>query len=213
MNCLAASANRCAPFSASARNAPLTRKRTPSSRASNSATPLSALRLARALPSVVRGPVDFSHGFQRRIAFACFARRTGVHDEAVPIPFLLVRFRRKASDCSPANDSVAHPAPELSNDIDTACGRDRDADPRLGERKPTGEAFLIKRSLIELNVVTFSPLWPFSNQPMPVQQAPGDQVQQSSIFRPQGLSLVGSSMIPPTDDRAVQNTCPVQIID
>ena len=66
--------------------------------ASNSAMPLSALRLDRAFPSFVRGPVDLLQGCQRRIASACFARRSGVQDEEVPIPVSIVRFRGSTSD-------------------------------------------------------------------------------------------------------------------
>ena len=45
---------------------------------SRAATPRSALRADRALPSTVRGPVVFSQGFQLQIARACRARRSGV---------------------------------------------------------------------------------------------------------------------------------------
>lgn len=47
--------------------------------------PLSALREAMALPSGVRGPVDFAHGLLRRIASAAFARRSGVHALDLPM--------------------------------------------------------------------------------------------------------------------------------
>lgn len=50
-------------------------------RSSNAEMPLSAFRLDRALPSLVRGPVDCSQGFQPLIASACFARRSGVHPD------------------------------------------------------------------------------------------------------------------------------------
>ena len=41
--------------------------------------PRKALRALRCFPSAVRGPVDRSHGRQRRIAFACCAHRVDVH--------------------------------------------------------------------------------------------------------------------------------------
>src|SRR4029453_3720119 len=55
----------------------------PKSRSIPRVSPLSALRLALALPSGVRGPVDRSHGFQFLISFACRARRSGVHPFAI----------------------------------------------------------------------------------------------------------------------------------
>lgn len=48
--------------------------------------PLSALRLDRALPASLRGPVDCCHGFQRRIASACRARRSGVQPLTIARP-------------------------------------------------------------------------------------------------------------------------------
>ena len=54
-------------------------------RQSSRCTPLSALRDDMALPSAVRGPVDFSHGLFRCIRSAAFARRSGVHALDVPI--------------------------------------------------------------------------------------------------------------------------------
>lgn len=50
-----------------------------SSRSIARSPPFQALREARALPSVVRGPVDRSHGFQRRISAAWLDLRADVH--------------------------------------------------------------------------------------------------------------------------------------
>lgn len=49
--------------------------------------PLKAFLLVLALPSAVRGPVDFSQGFHSRISAACRARRSG--DQ--PLPMLLLQ--------------------------------------------------------------------------------------------------------------------------
>lgn len=59
-----------------------------------SPTPLSALRDEMALPSGVRGPVDFSQGLVWRIRSACLARRSGVHVPFVPVSILFSSFRR-----------------------------------------------------------------------------------------------------------------------
>jgi len=53
---------------------------------------LSALREEIALPTSERGPVAFSHGCQRLIASACFARRSGVHALRVPTKSLISSF-------------------------------------------------------------------------------------------------------------------------
>lgn len=53
------------------------------SRISSHKPPLSPLRDDVALPASVLGPVDLSHGFQRLIASACFALRSGVHPLAM----------------------------------------------------------------------------------------------------------------------------------
>jgi hypothetical protein len=47
--------------------------------------PLKALRDTMVLPSAVRGPVDFSHGFHPWIAVACRLRRSGVHGDFIAL--------------------------------------------------------------------------------------------------------------------------------
>ena len=49
-----------------------------------------ALREDMAFPSSVVGPVAFNHGFVRKIVSACFARRSGVHADLVPILLTLL---------------------------------------------------------------------------------------------------------------------------
>ena len=44
---------------------------------------LSALRLLRAVPAAVLGPVEHSHGLQVRMSAACRARRSCVHPFAM----------------------------------------------------------------------------------------------------------------------------------
>lgn len=76
---LASMASRCARSAAFSSRA--------SSRSRSRYAPLKGLRAARALPSSVRGPVDFSQGFHSRISAACRARRSGVQ----PLPMLLLQ--------------------------------------------------------------------------------------------------------------------------
>ena len=57
-----------------------------------SAAPLSAFRDEIALPASELGPVACSHGCQRLIASACFARRSGVHALRVPTKSLTSSF-------------------------------------------------------------------------------------------------------------------------
>jgi hypothetical protein len=65
--------------------------------------PLYALRETRALPPTVFGPVDRSHGFQRRISAACRARRSGVQ------PFTVSHFGQEQpySEVTDSGRSIA----------------------------------------------------------------------------------------------------------
>src|SRR5690349_16996904 len=73
-----------------------------SSRSAARLRPLQALRLDRALPAAVVGPLEDLQGSQRKMASDCFLRRSAVHPWAMLIPLVRVAkfgFFRRGREC------------------------------------------------------------------------------------------------------------------
>lgn len=95
-------------------------------RASNAATPFSALRADRALPSSVVGPVAHSQGFVARHNCACRSRRSFGHADLVPKTVIPIQFVLIAASIMATRQATGWASQRHLWSAGTACWRTAD---------------------------------------------------------------------------------------